>query len=607
MQINLFMQIKHRLNMKKNIFFMLIAVMFLLMGCFDNIDIMPDKEKLTDIGISFKIAGNDTATKALDVTTANITSFEATSYPASTTETPCFSALTFTGVSSGTYTTSSPAIWRNNTSLDFYAWSAGSSSGQVAKTAYNTFTVAPAATAASQADLVFACTKDKTISVCPDGVVPLNFWHAESKVNVKVINTSSAYRFQILGWKLGYLDGSATFIHDGTATDGTGSFPMTCWIDNSSPSASISYTSDFSSSPVAVATEVSSPETLPGEMIVIPQSVTSAYSYVASVANAPVNGSYVGLRIKIINNSSGNVVFGESDGEWAIWPTDFSWNPGQQYSYTINIGKSGYQERNPSNETKELASMFPVPPKIYSFGGIMIAPAPLYYNGSTFVIKDNDWNHESWQSVSGKTSGSYYFDFKDIGPFFSSTGSWTSTSNSNIDNLGNKVSYGDYNDWRVPTPAEWQTIIGTSRAGSTVNGNTSKHYSFIRLTGVTHAGNSSPYGVLLFPDNETITGVTLNGFDNTTITSNITNDQLNDYLNQGCAFLPASGWRYRSSGSWERGGQNTYYWSTAKNGNTTAQALRITTSGGTSLTFSTSVNCGTNGYYVPVRLVRTAE
>lgn len=585
----------------------LIAAAGILVGCIEGNDIHPEDGVLTKIGISFVITDTDEDTKALEVTTENITSFEATAMYAGS-ESQYFGSLNFTGSGSPKkFTSSSSPLWPKGSSLDFYAYSTGSATGQVSKSNYKTFTVTPASSAAAQVDFVYACGKDQNINTLVDGCTQLNFLHTQSKVTVKVKNPSSKYKAVITGWRLGYLDESGTFTHDGSSTASISAFDPSCWTNNTSPSALNTYTMDLSESPVSVAASVMNAISLAGEMIVVPQSTPIATNYATSNSGAKVNGSYVALKIKLMDDSSSNVLYGGEDGEWAIWPVAFKWFPGQQYSYTINIGKSGYQESNPSNETIELASMFPAPPKIYSFGGVMIAPAPLYYNGSTFVIKDDDWNHESWGSASGNTSGSYYFSFKDIGPFFSSTGSWTSSTNSNIDNLGNKVSYGGYNDWRVPTPAEWQTIIGTSRAGSTVNGNTSKHYSFIRLTGVTHAGNSSPYGVLLFPDNEMITGVTLNGFDNTTITSNITNDQLNDYLNQGCAFLPASGWRYRSSGSWERGGQNTYYWSTAKNSNTTAQALRIATSGGTSLTFSTSVNCSTNGYYVPVRLVRTAE
>lgn len=92
--------------------------------------------------------------------------------------------------------------------------------------------------------------------------------------------------------------------------------------------------------------------------------------------------------------------------------------------------------------------------KIYSFGGLMIAPAPLYYNGSTFVIKDNDWNHSSFGSIRGKSNGSYYFNFIDIGSYFDSRGSSFSHYSGNINNNGNKVSYGGYDNWRVPTRIE---------------------------------------------------------------------------------------------------------------------------------------------------------
>jgi len=67
---------------------------------------------------------------------------------------------------------------------------------------------------------------------------------------------------------------------------------------------------------------------------------------------------------------------------------------------------------------------------------------------------------------------------------------------------------------------------------------------------------------MIFPDGLTITGKALDGMDNTTWTIGMTRAELNAYLAQGCAFLPASG-SYESIGGWNGGGTHGEYWSAA--------------------------------------------
>ncbi len=182
-------------------------------------------------------------------------------------------------------------------------------------------------------------------------------------------------------------------------------------------------------------------------------------------------------------------------------------------------------------------------PSFFKFGNLYIANAPLYHDGSGFVIKDPDWNLDSYGTTYGAVGGSYYFNWNECQGV-------------------SGVSYGGYDDWRMPTRADWCTITtgeypGTSRAGSTVNGNSGSKYAIVELTGVAHAGSSTPVGLLLFPDSLTITGKALSGINNTTCTTGVTGSELEAYLNQGCVFLPASGFCY--IGNWYAGGEEGYY------------------------------------------------
>lgn len=193
-----------------------------------------------------------------------------------------------------------------------------------------------------------------------------------------------------------------------------------------------------------------------------------------------------------------------------------------------------------------------------TFGGLNISSGALKYIGGTYVL-DDSWIHSGYGSTYGMSNNSYYHRFNDLGKFFDSRGNTFSTSQTDIDNNGSRVSWGGYDDWRLPTSAELSKLITTSagvRTGSTVNGSANKHYALIQLTGVSHAGTTTPNGLLLFPDGKTITGKTLSGMDNTTQTTGVTAAQLQTYLDQGCAFFPASG---MYGGSFANGGVFGFY------------------------------------------------
>ena len=193
--------------------------------------------------------------------------------------------------------------------------------------------------------------------------------------------------------------------------------------------------------------------------------------------------------------------------------------------------------------------------KSYRFAGMKITPGPLYYGSNGYEIQE-DWNHDSYNTVYGKTVGSTYFNFIELGQLFES--SVFSKSDGNIENILDPLE-----EWRVPTNTEWASILGTTRSGSTVNGTPDMHYAMIELTGVTHAGSSTPSGLLIFPDGETITGAALSNMDNTTSNTGITESQLNEYLHQGCLFLPGSGCYNSSQQTWNN--EHYYYWSSIEN------------------------------------------
>lgn len=229
--------------------------------------------------------------------------------------------------------------------------------------------------------------------------------------------------------------------------------------------------------------------------------------------------------------------------------------------------------------------------KSYKFAGMEIAPGPLYYGSNGYEIKEG-WNYDSYNSIYGKADGSTYFNFIELGQLFES--SVFSTSDGDIEKVLDPL-----DGWRVPTNAEWASILGTTRSGSTVNGSSNKHYAMIQLTGVTHANADTPSGLLIFPDGETITGVALTNMDDATSNTGITESQLNDYLIQGCIFLPGSGYYDGSQQTWYN---EHYYWSSTENSSSTGYDLYFEPSN----TISSVDNKNKETYYFPVFLVKDA-
>ena len=239
--------------------------------------------------------------------------------------------------------------------------------------------------------------------------------------------------------------------------------------------------------------------------------------------------------------------------------------------------------------------------KYGNFGGYNFTNPLVYENGDFRVQRT--WNEvNSYGSKKGAIKGSTYFNFIEIGQRFDSRGSSFSKSSGNINNA-NPMLFDGYNDWHVPTQNALKTLIGAgsygiARNGSTVNGNAKKHYSRIK-TNITYAGQSNMGGYLFFPDDEVITGKALSAFDSTTqAASGVTGDELNEYLNQGCLFLPFSGYCYNDD--WSSIDSYGCYWSATQRDSSWAYSLRFTVS---------SLNLGNdNGkshLYFPVVLVRT--
>ena len=312
-------------------------------------------------------------TRAADADlSSDATSFNVEAFNTGTTTSPYFSNVTYTN-SGGTFTSATKYYWPTN-NLDFYAYSPittdveGDQKGalsngdyQIVKTEYKTFTIKPSTTVSEQVDFIYANTNNKDKGSSGE-VTTLNFRHAGAKIVVKVKNSAPNLKFEISGWKLGYLDNSATFTYGDATTDTKdgAQLAFSDWSENTTQSAANTYSTEFTANAIAASQSTAyflgnagTPSTSATDeslnMILIPQTLTAATAYASTTAGAKPNGSYIALKMVIKNNTDAGetVADATADGKWAIWPIGgYNWEPGKKYTYTIDLAGGGYYETN---------------------------------------------------------------------------------------------------------------------------------------------------------------------------------------------------------------------------------------------------------------------
>ena len=363
--------------MKKRLFFLpMVAIMMAACSSNETIEVNENKGDL----ISFRpiVKG---VTRAADADlTSNGTSFNVEAFNTGETTSPYFSNVTYTN-SGGTFTSATKYYWPT-TNLDFYAYSPittdveGDQKGalsngdyQIVKTDYKTFTIKPSTTVSEQVDFIYANTNDKGKGSTGE-VTTLNFRHAGAKIVVKVKNSAPNLKFVISGWKLGYLDNTATFTYGDATTDTKdgAQLAFSDWSENTTQSAANTYSTTFTANPIAAAQSTAyflekngTPSTTTTDedlnMILIPQTLTAATAYASAATDAKPNGSYIALKMIIKNNTTAGETVADATtaDKWAMWPIGgYNWEPGKKYTYTIDLAGGGYYETNQDGTDENL-------------------------------------------------------------------------------------------------------------------------------------------------------------------------------------------------------------------------------------------------------------
>ena len=284
---------------------------------------------------------------------------------AGSTETNYFPETAFT-YSDGAYTSATKYYWPSAVNLDFFAYQySQSTNNTVSHTALTkAFTVTPSSTAANQTDLVVAFTADKNKTSNSAGVA-INFRHAESKVTIKLKNSSTTTTITVGGVVLGNVHTTGTYTFTGSTNNAADSPSDVANTDGNNNSTYLKY-SDWSEqgalgtySQAATTTSYTSstPATaLTNSMILIPQTLTNATTYASGDAGAVFNGAYITVALKIQNTTnSAYIVGGAESTVTAMWPLPATkWLPGYHYTYTVDLAGGGYFTTNQTDTDSAL-------------------------------------------------------------------------------------------------------------------------------------------------------------------------------------------------------------------------------------------------------------
>lgn len=272
-----------------------------------------------------------------------------------------FSDVVFTGPT--TYT-SNPKYYWPSYALDFYAYSVhtktgadATEDGQVTHSTgaanYQTFTITPATSVANQVDFIYATNNGGGSGVSKIESVPLAFTHKESKIVLKIKNTSANISFAVTGWELGFVK------PNGSTTDGGNT-----WTAGGTASASVVYTATCSSNTIPMNQSTAmwlgstgTPSTSEADkvlsMILIPQTTPAPVSaYADGTDGAAVNGAYIGITYTATNTITSESLANAVTGIWKM--PSITWQPGYQYTYTIDIADGGYNKTNVKSTDENL-------------------------------------------------------------------------------------------------------------------------------------------------------------------------------------------------------------------------------------------------------------
>ena len=323
-------------------------------------------------GISFS-AYTARPTKAQeDVTTDNLTSFQATAIGSN-------SAVYFDDVKFSKNSTT-PTVWESSPayfwpvySLDFYAYNKPTKGefNPTINASGQTITFSPSTTLSEQEDLVAASATGQSAPSALNGAINLHFHHYLTQVVVNAKRSNRNYTVAVYGVKLANMAGEGTY-----------SFSTSKMVANSgkvNSSSSSDYSSTFTTAKTLTAEAAEVMAETSGKWYLIPQTV-KAWDRVNNMTNKDASssttstydhGTYLALKVMITmtNGSSNDQIAiypkGESTSAWMAVPVppQLAFEQGKKYNVTVdffssdqNNGGAGYVDPEEPGELDGITS-----------------------------------------------------------------------------------------------------------------------------------------------------------------------------------------------------------------------------------------------------------
>jgi hypothetical protein len=229
----------------------------------------------------------------------------------------------------------------------------------------------PAATAASQVDILLA----KHTSSTNESPVAMNFRHALSQIVVNAKNTNPNLKVTITGVRIGYVKTAGAFnytggvtdtkqaLTDGSVTSGATLISQSDWACTDFAATPTTTTANDYKYDQTVSLTLTGKQTEPQSLtdyapwILIPQNMTDAEGKYATQKNGTkgaekpdIAGSYIALKMTIENYNGSDATGTIVSEQWCYWPITQAWNPGYKYTYTINVAGGGYEPEDTDND-----------------------------------------------------------------------------------------------------------------------------------------------------------------------------------------------------------------------------------------------------------------
>ena len=337
----------------KTFFSIILSVMTVsgisMSSCSDTDDIpVPD----ADSGNEIRFTATTEYSRAGDITTNNLTSFNVYAYTNSADTSSLFMdnvTVTKTGVNTWTY--SPVQYWPADKTVDFYAFAPATwvgAKGPLAPVTYDAL--------AGTEDIVYAVCPDMTgVSQQPNAQVIFNFRHALSKLTFKLSSSDTALVVKVSNIGMSNIMSKGNFNVPQASTAGTPtSETVGKWTDQNSPYAYVLHWSqdlsdifELTTTPTVIAQKGLGRG---GVLYVMPQNLTYR-------SNGSGNDTYLALQCTVYDAKTGtklwpnantpeeNLVAGSTFGDgllkFPLSTSKFSaWDPGCHYIYNLVINSN---------------------------------------------------------------------------------------------------------------------------------------------------------------------------------------------------------------------------------------------------------------------------